>query len=174
MTAGRRAPASTAAAASSAAPSGSGTAIATGGAITTSARSSSTSNGISMCCGRGRPEAIVAKAWATATGISSTLPTRWLTPTMPSSAPVRSRVSCRWPAPRPGRRSGIPADTSSTGTESEYACPSAVAALSTAGPEVVMHTPGRPVTRAKPSAANPAPCSWRGSTCRMPAAVRCA
>ena len=68
---------------------------------------------------RRRPEVIVAKACAIATGISSTLPTRWLTPTIPAIAAVRSRVSCRKPLPRPGRRSGIPAETSSTGTESE-------------------------------------------------------
>ena len=45
----------------------------------------------------------------------------------------------------------------------------AVAALSTAGPEVVMHTPTRPVTRLNPSAAKAAPCSWRGLRWRMPA-----
>ncbi len=33
--------------------------------------------------------------------------------------------------------------------------------------------PGLPLTRAYPSAAYPAPCSWRGVTCRMPYAARC-
>jgi hypothetical protein len=43
----------------------------------------------------------------------------------------------------------------------------AVAALITAGPVVVTTTPGRPPARAYPSAAYPAPCSWREVTQRI-------
>ena len=63
---------------------------------------------------------------------------------------------------------GIPGETTSTGTLSEYDCPAAAAAFSSAGPVVVTTTPTCPVTRAKASAAYPAPCSWRVVTCVMP------
>ena len=36
-----------------------------------------------------------------------------------------------------------------------------VNALNAPGPVVAMASPGFPLTRANPSAANPAPCSWR-------------
>ena len=52
------------------------------------------------------------------------------------------------------------------GTESMYASASAVTRLVAPGPLVAMHTPVRPVAQAYPSAACPAPCSWRTSTCR--------
>ena len=60
----------------------------------------------------------------------------------------------------------------STGMESAYAVASAVIALVMPGPDVVMITPGRPLTRAYPSAAYPAPCSCRVTTCRIPDAGR--
>ena len=43
---------------------------------------------------------------------------------------------------------GGPGEIASTGTESAYAVASAVIALVMPGPEVVMKTPGRPLTRA--------------------------
>ena len=58
-----------------------------------------------------------------------------------------------------GWRSGIPGETTSSGTLSEYAWPTAAAMFSSAGPVVVIATPGRPLTRAYASAAYPAPCS---------------
>ena len=47
-----------------------------------------------------------------------------------------------------GWRSGMPGASSSIGTESDHACATAVAALSTAGPVVTIATPGRPLARA--------------------------
>ena len=53
-----------------------------------------------------------------------------------------------------------------TGTESRYACPSAVITLVSPGPGTTMQAAGRPVARAKPSAMKPAPPSWRVVTTR--------
>ena len=47
------------------------------------------------------------------------------------------------------------------GTESMWASAIGVTRLVAPGPEVAMHTPTRPVAAAYPSAAWPAPCSWR-------------
>ena len=52
------------------------------------------------------------------------------------------------------------------GTESIFASASAVTRLQPPGPDVAMATPTLPVAHAYPSAAWPAPCSWRQSTCR--------
>jgi len=43
---------------------------------------------------------------------------------------------------------GIPGDSTSSGTESDCACPAAAATFSSAGPAVVITTPGRPDARA--------------------------
>lgn len=47
-----------------------------------------------------------------------------------------------------GWRSGMPGETTSSGTLSEYAWPTAAAMFSRAGPVVVIATPGCPQTRA--------------------------
>jgi len=53
------------------------------------------------------------------------------------------------------------------GIESARACNIAVEMLDKPGPVITRQTPGLPVTLAYPSAMNPAPCSWRGVTCRI-------
>lgn len=81
----------------------------------------SRSSGTSMCTGRGRPVRKRVKARATATPISSTEDTRWLTAAMPRSASVWLRISCSRPVDCRGWRSGMPGETTSSGTLSEYA-----------------------------------------------------
>lgn len=88
------------------------------------------------------------KARATATPISSAVDTRWLKATTPRSASVWLRISCSMPVGCRGWRNGMPGETTSSGTLSEYAWPAAAAMLSRAGPVVVTAVPGRPVTRA--------------------------
>lgn len=112
-----------------------------------------------MCTGRGRPVAKSVNARATAAPISSAVDTRWLNAATPRSASVWLRISCSRPVDWRGWRSGIPGETTSSGTLSEYAWPTAAAMFSSAGPVVVIATPGRPLTRAYASAAYPAPCS---------------
>ena len=52
------------------------------------------------------------------------------------------------------------------GTESMCASRSEVTRFVAPGPDVTMQTPTRPVASAYPSAACPAPCSWRTRICR--------
>ena len=47
--------------------------------------------------------------------------------------------------------------TTNSGTESEYACATAVMMLVRPGPEITKAAAGRPLKRANPSAAKPAP-----------------
>ena len=117
-------------------------------AMTTSPDSASTSSGTSRWTGRGRPEVMIAKACASAMGISATLVTRILAAATAARAAPWSFASCRMPLPSAGWRTGRPGEMTSTGTESEYACPTAAAAFSSAGPLVTIATPGRPVVRA--------------------------
>ena len=58
--------------------------------------------------------------------------------------------------------------TNSVGIESICASQIGVTRFVAPGPLVANATPTRPVARAYPSAAWPAPASWRISTCRMP------
>ena len=58
------------------------------------------------------------------------------------------------------------------GTESSIASAIPVSRFEAPGPEVATHTPTRPLARAKPLAANAAPCSWRTSTCFSPGTSR--
>ena len=53
-----------------------------------------------------------------------------------------------------------------SGVESMYASAMPVTVLVAPGPEVTSTTPGRPDTRAYPSAMWAAPCSWRTRMCR--------
>ena len=55
------------------------------------------------------------------------------------------------------------------GTESITASAIGVTRLVAPGPDVASATPTFPDALAYPSAACPAPCSWRHSTCRTPA-----
>lgn len=101
-----------------------------------------------MCTGRGLSVRNRLNARATAAPISSTEDTRWLNAATFRSASVWLRISCSRPVDWRGWRSGMPGDTTRSGTLSEYACPTAAAMFRRAGPVVVMATPGSPVTRA--------------------------
>ena len=89
-----------------------------------------------------------AKACATVVGISATLVARRLAAARARMAAPWSRVSWSRPLPVAGWRSGRPGETTSTGTESDQACATAVAALSRAGPLVTTATPTLSVVRA--------------------------
>jgi hypothetical protein len=77
-------------------------------------------------------------------------------------------ISCREPWPQ--RVAGARPPSTSIGEW--LACADAIALIVfvTPGPAVTAATPGRRVTFAQPSAANPAVCSWRTSTMSIPAA----
>jgi hypothetical protein len=75
-----------------------------------------------------------------------------VTQSMSCSEPMSHKIF--GPAP-PMTTMGIPA---------RWALATAVTTSVTPGPAVTAHTPGRPVTRAYPSAACPAVCSCRTST----------
>ena len=67
--------------------------------------------------------------------------------------PDWSFTSCSQPASAPSMPRGTPGETTRTGIESAYAVAAAVEMFVSPGPVVVTQTPGRPVTRAYPSAA---------------------
>ncbi len=72
-----------------------------------------------MCTGRGRSVVNSVNARATAVPISSTDDTRWLNAATPRSASVWLRISCSSPVACRGCRSGMPGETTSSGTLSE-------------------------------------------------------
>ena len=114
--------------------------------------------------GPGRPLAASAKASSTSAARSSPcsaviecLTTGTLMPA--TSVSWKAIVPRRWVATWP--------QTNTTGTESIHASATAVSRFTAPGPLVASATPGRPVTRAQPSAAWPPPASWRVRTWRM-------
>jgi hypothetical protein len=85
--------------------------------------------------------------------MSSACSTRTLVPQTASSAACCAFTSCSHPMSAPTLPRGAPGEMARVGIESAYDVASAVIALVMPGPEVVMNTPGRPLTRAYPSAA---------------------
>lgn len=121
-TAGRRAERRTRAASRSEGPAGPG--ADSGGVSRTGPAGcavSSRSSGTSIWTGRGRRVRNRVNARATAEPISSTVDTRWLNAATARSASVWLRISCSRPVGCRGWRNGIPGDTTSSGTLSEYA-----------------------------------------------------
>ncbi len=74
---------------------------------------------------------------------------------------VMPTMSASWKASVPMAALGTWPVTATIGTESMYASAIGVTRLVAPGPLVAMQTPTRPVACAYPSAACPAPCSWR-------------
>ncbi len=75
-------------------------------------------------------------------------------------------MSASWKASLPTTGVGTWPVIATIGTESIFASASAVTRLHPPGPEVAIATPTLPVAHAYPSAAWPAPCSWRHRTWR--------
>ena len=75
-------------------------------------------------------------------------------------------MSASWNASLPTTGVGTWPVIATMGTESILASASAVTRLQPPGPDVAIATPTLPVAQAYPSAAWPAPCSWRHNTCR--------
>ncbi len=71
------------------------------------------------------------------------------------------RMSASWKASVPMAALATCPVIATTGTESMCASASGVTRFVAPGPDVAMHTPTLPVADAYPSAAWPAPCSWR-------------
>src|SRR5436190_5465639 len=79
---------------------------------------------------------------------------------------VMPRMSASWKASVPMALLDTCPVMATMGMESMYASARGVTRFVAPGPEVAMHTPTRPVAAAYPSAACPAPCSWRTRTWR--------
>ena len=79
---------------------------------------------------------------------------------------VMPRMSASWKASVPMAALPTWPVIATIGSESMLASAMAVTRLVAPGPEVAMHTPTLPVAAAYPSAAWPAPCSWRTRMCR--------
>ena len=79
---------------------------------------------------------------------------------------VIPRMSASWNASVPSSGEPTCPVMATIGTESRYASAIGVTRFVAPGPEVAMQTPTLPDATAYPSAAWPAPCSWRTSTCR--------
>ena len=73
-------------------------------------------------------------------------------------------MSASWNASLPTTGVGTWPVIATIGTESIFASASAVTRLQPPGPDVAIATPTLPVAHAYPSAAWPAPCSWRHNT----------
>ena len=73
-------------------------------------------------------------------------------------------TSASWKASVPIREAPTWPEITTMGTESMCASARAVRVLVAPGPDVTRAHPTRPVARAYPSAACPAPCSWRTRT----------
>ncbi len=78
---------------------------------------------------------------------------------------VTASMSCKEPMSQSARGPAPPMTI--IGMPARCAFATAVTTSVTPGPAVTAQTPGRPVTRAYPSAACPAVCSWRTSTTRI-------
>ena len=104
--------------------------------------------GTSTWQGRGRADAKRAKAAAIAPGA-------WAGALTVRESAVSGAITARWsviswsrPRPAPRSPAALTLASTSTGEESDHACPTAVATLVTPGPVMTRHTPGRPLTRA--------------------------